>query len=208
MYFNTCAIILASEPIGEYDYLVDVCSGQFGLLRLKLSGARRPGGRLKIFKEAAHFVDLQLYGRLSSEQNFSLKILTGRVLESFASVRLAPQSLAIALAVLDFTKLFLVPFDQRSQEKLELLLETLGYLSFSLTIHSLQALILVYKLKVLRLSGWSFVASDLAQSALDPELKEKLRLLEEGSFESPMGTVPLEKFNRILELHVQKIVSS
>ncbi len=203
MYFSTQAVILSSWPLGDYDCLIYALAREHGLLTLKLCGARRSRSRLSALKEPGMLADLLCYGR---QQAGICRLITGKLVEEFLPMRADWRSMAAALGLLRFTQRLLTPYDPRADEKFALLLETLAKSSSS---HDLKAVVIEHKLKMFELSGWQLSASDLAKERFDDSMRELCRCAEQGRWPSDATADgrSLERFDRIIDLHLERIVS-
>ncbi|MBI4063082.1 MAG: recombination protein O N-terminal domain-containing protein [Elusimicrobia bacterium] len=202
MYFDTQALILKSEPVAEHDYLIRALSEDCGILTARLRGVRRGSSRLKIFKEPGVFADMHLWG--DPGHGGVCTFLTGRALEDFGFVRRDMESWESFLGILEFTRLFSIPFDFRSREKLQLILQTLKRGVF--TEESLRpALFLKIRLKILELSGWKFSDSETARRFLDAKIREFCRVFEEGSI-PPLDEESRRAIEQILGLYTTSLL--
>ncbi|MBI4669883.1 MAG: recombination protein O N-terminal domain-containing protein [Elusimicrobia bacterium] len=181
MYFETFAVILSSEPSGEFDYIVHLLCGRRGLVTARLQSARKAGSRLKILKEPGVYAALHLWSRDQTAGTIC-RLLTGQVLEIFPQARCGGQTLEWLIVALNFARTFLTPFDMRAGEKMSLVLETLAKLN-SMNVE-LPATMLGYKLKMLELSGWKLSKADTGLRFLDTNSRRLCAALEEGR---PLG---------------------
>lgn len=203
VYITTKAVVLSSQPQGEYDYLIRVLSEAYGLMTLKMRGVRRPTSRLKIFKEPGVFADLHVW--MNPRQTGMARLLTGQVFEDFSQIRHDIARWLAVSQILNFTELFLTPFDPKAQEKLLVVLETLSRLADALPSQT-EALVLAAKLKTLDLSGWKFSATQIA-SLLDANIKEICVMLESGFFPDALSQGNAFKtIHRAVDLHTTHLL--
>ncbi|MBI2071348.1 MAG: DNA repair protein RecO [Elusimicrobia bacterium] len=199
MYIDAHAIVLSSQPLGEYDALVRVLSLEHGLLNLILRGVRRGQSRLKILKEPGIYARLHCWAR--PDVSALPQLLTGRTIEIFDGLRRDFALFESMLGLLRFGEMFLTPYDTRSEEKFLLLLETLSRLTCGGCQEAAWPA-LGFKLKMLELSGWRFSSSEPARGFLDAKMRAICGSLERGVFPADEPAPP-EAALRLLDGYAQ-----